>query len=412
MKINKWTSGLAAVGLVILAPGARAQDTNAPAAASTNAPASAPAPIPLATALTATTISGYVDTSMVWNPGTGNANPAPYLFNAGKQDGFNIDSADVKIARAPDSTPWGAGYTLEVMYGPDGAAIAGDVPLRQAYVELMAPVGNGIDFEVGQFDNIIGYEANDDYKNPNWTRSYGYTLEPTSHTGVEGTYKFTDEVSWELGVVNSITSTGNARNTSGAGGATIESKKAIISLLSLTAPTNWGSIGGSALYFGFDFGPGNASEIGGTHHVDKDHLYIGATINTPVTGLTLGLAWDTVNNSDAGASGIEGYASSLALYSSYKVPSTKITLNGRAEYVHGSAFDSFFAEAAVPKEEEAKVFALTGTLQYDLWANVISRLEARWDTSADGSPHFGGTIPGLATKNNDVVLAANLIYKF
>ena len=40
--------------------------------------------------------------------------------------------------------------------------------------------------------------------------------------------------------------------------------------------------------------------------------------------------------------------------------------------------------------QEAKVLALTGTVQYDLWANVISRLEVRWDTSADGSPHFGG----------------------
>ena len=40
------------------------------------------------TALSATTISGYVDTSAVWNPGTGNANPAPYAFNGGKQDGF------------------------------------------------------------------------------------------------------------------------------------------------------------------------------------------------------------------------------------------------------------------------------------------------------------------------------------
>ena len=40
------------------------------------------------TALSATTISGYVDTSAVWNPGTGNANPAPYSFNAGNRTDF------------------------------------------------------------------------------------------------------------------------------------------------------------------------------------------------------------------------------------------------------------------------------------------------------------------------------------
>src|ERR1700678_2997050 len=105
MKIEKWTLGLAAIGLVSLSPALVAQTTNA----------TPPAPIiPLQTALTATTISGYVDTSAVWNPGTGNANPAPYAFNAGKQDGFNVNAVDVKIAKAEDETPWAAGYVVEL----------------------------------------------------------------------------------------------------------------------------------------------------------------------------------------------------------------------------------------------------------------------------------------------------------
>jgi hypothetical protein len=87
MKIEKWTLGLAAIGLVTLAPTLQAQTL-------------APQLVPVQTALTATTLSGYVDTSAVWNPGTGNKNPAPYAFNAGKQDGFNIDALDIKIAKA------------------------------------------------------------------------------------------------------------------------------------------------------------------------------------------------------------------------------------------------------------------------------------------------------------------------
>src|ERR1700690_602570 len=98
MKIEKWTLGLAAIGLVSLTPALLAQTTNAPAPA--------PQIIPLGTALSATTISGYVDTSAVWNPGTGNDHPAPYAFNAGKQDGFNVDAMDVRIAKAEDETPW------------------------------------------------------------------------------------------------------------------------------------------------------------------------------------------------------------------------------------------------------------------------------------------------------------------
>jgi hypothetical protein len=95
MKLNKWTIGLAALGLVSLSPGVRAQSTTAPA----------PAAIPLTTALSATVISGYVDTSAIWVPGTGDAHPAPVEFNTPqKQDGFNLDAADVKIARAPDTS--------------------------------------------------------------------------------------------------------------------------------------------------------------------------------------------------------------------------------------------------------------------------------------------------------------------
>ena len=210
MKLNKWTIGLAALGLVSLAPGVWAQTTNAPAPA-------APAPIPLTTALSATTISGYVDTSMVWNPGTGNAKTAPYAFNAGKQDGFNLDSALIQIQRSPDTSKWAAGYTLSLQAGSD--VVTKDA-IRQAYVELMVPVGNGIDLEIGQWDNIIGYESNDDYKNPNWSRSYGYSIEPTTHTGVLGTYKFSDAISLQLGVANSLDTLGiNGRNTSATGGA-------------------------------------------------------------------------------------------------------------------------------------------------------------------------------------------------
>ena len=61
----------------------------------------------------------------------------------------------------------------------------------------------------------------------------------------------------------------------------------------------------------------------------------------------------------------------------------------------------------------ARVLALTGTLQYDLWENVISRLEVRWDHSASGNKLFGANDAfGNPTKKNDVMIAANLIYKF
>jgi hypothetical protein len=428
MKINKWTLGLAAVGLVSLTPGLLAADAG-------------PAPVPVTTALSATTISGYVDTSAVWNPGTGNANPAPYAFNAGKQDGFNLNSVDVKIAKPLDEGKLSAGYTLELMYGPDAAgvsgALGGSAPIRQAYVEMRANVGNGLDFKAGAWDSPLGFESTDTYKNPNWSESYGKTIEPTEEVGVLASYKFSDCFSGEVGVANNISTPNplgiNTRNISGAGGSAIESKKAIVSLLTLTAPDSWGALKGSALYAGLDYGPGSAvshSAVGlpgtpapNSHVVDKTQIYVGATIMTPVKGLTFGAAWDSINNSDLGRAvafpTVEGYAATMAGYVSYKM-TDKLTINGRGEYAYGSAFDYLDplyvneVKAGVkPTLEEAKILAATVTLQYDLWDNVISRLEARWDTSADGSPHFGANNGlGNPTKNNELMLAANVIYKF
>jgi hypothetical protein len=402
MKMNKWTLGLAALGLVSLTPGLRAADA-------------APTPVPV-TALSATTISGYVDTSAVWNPGTGNANPAPYAFNGpGKQDGFNLNMVDVKLAKPLEEGQWSAGYTAELMYGPDAAGVGSVYPnIRQAYVTMRMPVGNGLDWQLGQWDNLLGYESTDSYKDPNFTRSYGYSIEPTEHVGLLASYKFCDAVSLQAGVANTIT-TGFNRNLSGTPvfgvPSTIESKKGIVSLLTLTAPDSWGSFKGSSLAVGFDYGPGMAysQKTLGAHIVDKEHLYVGATIMTPVTGLSLGAAWDSVNHDDLGGFGsVEGYAATFAGYVSYKV-SDKATLNARAEYAYGSAFDNLVAPS---NAQEAKIFAVTGTFQYDLWANVISRLELRWDTSADGSPMFGGTVPGVPTARNAVTVAANVIYKF
>jgi Putative beta-barrel porin-2, OmpL-like. bbp2 len=423
-KIDRWTLGLAAVGLVTLSPALVAQTTNA-----------VPQIIPLQTALSATTISGYVDTSAVWNPGTGNANPAPFAFNKGKQDGFNLDAMDVKIAKVEDESPWAAGYVLELSYGPDAQAIDGGAyPIRQGYVEMKMPIGNGLDWQLGRWDNLLGYESSDSYKNPNWTRSYAYTAEPTEHTGLLATYKFCDAFTLEAGVADTVTTTGftvNDRVTT-FGTTPIESKKGFVSLATLTAPDSFGAFKGSALYAGFDDGQGAA-----THN--REEVYVGATINTPIKDLTFGVAWDGIFHNDVtswftGADTDEGYFQAIGGYVSYKL-TEKLTINGRVEYADGPTLGAWAnlanGEASFDNEVQGfgylpskldKVFAITGTLQYDLWANVISRLEVRWDHAANGADAFGGTgTPGETesgfptgepTKKNDVMVAANVIYKF
>jgi hypothetical protein len=405
MKLNKWTIGLSAAGLVSLAPGLLAQSTNAPV------PASPPPPVPLLTALSATTISGFVDTSAVWNPGTGNANPAPYAFNAGRQDGFNLDDIDIKLSKPFDAGKWSAGYVAELNYGPESFGIdGGAAPIRQAYVDLEVPVGNGLELQVGRWNNIIGYEATDSDLNPNWTHSYAWSFEPTEHTGLLGLYQFAPWIGVQAGVADTLTTAGPINARTESAGPAVESKKTIVSLLTLTAPDNWGFLKGSVFYVGFDHGQG-------VYGHDQSDFYLATTLNTPVTGLTFGASYDSIDHNDiAGLDG--GYFTSVVGYAAYQI-TDKARISGRAEYARGTALSSAEVAAnstpvsAVPFGTLDKVVAFTGTFEYDLWANVMSRIEVRWDHNAGGGgPAFGGTTTGIPTKNNEVLVAANVIYKF
>src|SRR5881275_839376 len=153
MKFNKWTVGLAAVGVVSLASAARAEEKIST----------------VMTALSATTLSGYVDTSAQWNFGTGNERLPDYKFGgSSKADGFNLDVVQVRIDKPLDEQDWAAGYRVDLWAGPDanvlgtqsvfgngGFAGQSDFAIRQAYVSLRMPVGNGIDWKLGVFDSIL-----------------------------------------------------------------------------------------------------------------------------------------------------------------------------------------------------------------------------------------------------------------
>lgn len=392
MKFNKWTLGLAALGAVSLASVAQAEEQM-------NA---------VQTALSSTTISGYVDTSMQWNPGTGNENLPGYAFGGtSKADGFNLNVVQLTISKALDETEWAAGYRADLWFGPDANTLntasstsfgvsGQDFAIRQAYVALRTPVGNGIDWKVGVFDSILGYETLESGNNPNMTRSYGFSVEPTTLTGLLATYRFTDSIAVSGGIADTVGPMINGR----ANPPQAESSKAYTGSVALTAPSDWGWIAGSSLYGGVLFGWDPTSF--GT----RDNYYVGATVNTPVTGLKAGISFDYVHMWDTattfsvispafGAPVNNQYA--WALYLSYQA-TEKLSLHGRAETIR---------EQGDVAGSDNEAYALTGTVQYNLWENVISRAEIRWD---HGDQPSYGSLGNL--QKNAVMVAANIIYKF
>jgi hypothetical protein len=426
MKINHWTLALAAAGVVSMGAAAQAEEATES----------------VKTLISDTTISGYVSTSATWRPGTGTAGLDLSSFgnSTAKADGFNLDVVDLTISKALDESEWAAGYTAELWFGPDiagNATIPGatSVNIQQAYVALRAPIGNGIDMKMGVFNTILGYEANNATQNPNYTRSIAWGLQPTVHTGLLASYRFSDMVAVSGGVVEGLGPAINARQSAaGVSTSGSESRKGYTFGMEITAPDSWGFLSGSSLSGQILHTPNGAANPAAVNSASATtFLHMGATLNTPVEAWKVGLSYYYRANAPTATGGLaianhnSSYASVWGLYNSYQV-TEKLKLNVRAEYATGTA-GTFIASTAanVGDDDPNQAFlGLTTTVDYSLWENVISRLEFRWDSSLTGGAAggagtdtpFGGTTGFVGANNtaadekNAFLVALNVIYKF
>lgn len=431
MKFNKWTVALAALGAVSYASAAHADEATMSA---------------VQTALSNTTISGYVSSSAnwQWSPSQGSIDYSPagnIPFQSNKANGFNLDVVKLSISKPQDESEWAAGYQVDLLFGPDAVGYNpasneasgqfgtepsdseyGSFAIQQAYVALRTPIGNGIDWKVGVFNTVVGYESFDAGSNPNYTRSWGYAVEPTEHTGILASYMINDMFSVSAGVANTLNAGINTRNTYTTGNNVNNDvwHKTVLGSATFTAPSDWGWAAGSTFYAGFVWGfansngndptPGSASMAG-----NQANYYAGATLNSPWKDVTFGAAFDYVQNLGGGAGSNGNVHNNVNVWGLYNTirATDKLSFNSRGEFwgidqKGGAGYDNGIS--------------LTETVQYDLWANVISRLEFRYDhvlRSASGSYYLPtGTELGYYNGENyntdrtSYGLYANIIYKF
>jgi hypothetical protein len=415
MGTNRCTLTLAGTGIFIFICAARAEEK----------------PSPVMAALSSTTISGYASASGWWIPGTGNANLPTFAYGgAAKADGFNLDVVKLSIERPLDEYPFSAGFKFDALFGPDANALGttstgfdfatSDFAIKQAYVAVGVPVGNGINFRLGVWDAIIGYETFDAGNNAHYTRSYGYTIEPTTHTGLLGTWQVNEVVSVAAGVANTFGPTIGDR-AHPPFGPKAESYKTYMGSIILTAPRSTGFFQGSTVAAGVINGYNSGTGV------DQTSYYLGGAIATPLRGLKIGASFDYVDVHRQDLTGDQNFfAGAYAVYLSFQA-TEKLSFHARGEYANNDVpgvLTPLDANRAGTDFDNSgsKVLALTGTIQYDLWKNVLSRLEVRWDHAADGSRPYGGTAeldqpaPGTFTgggnKANSFLVAANLVYKF
>jgi hypothetical protein len=411
MKFNKWTVALAAAGLVSIGHNAQAEEG-------------------YISALSKTTLSGFVDTSFALSEKSSNdklLGRVPYQ-NGDKMNGFSLNVVQLSLESPLDESDWAAGYKVDLLFGPDadaydasGSSFGG---IRQAYVNTRIPVGNGIDLKLGVFDAIVGYEGFSNKDNPNHTRNMAYNLQPFNHTGALASYQINESLAVQFGVADTGTNSINARTADNQTGS--DGDSSYMASISYTAGEGFGALEGATLYGAYMTWPN--SGVGD----ETTNLYIGSTLPTPIDGLALGAAYDHVENADfVNDSGND--ADVFALYASYQA-TDKLSLHGRIEYLDGDHgvlwnakedYHHFEPEVkadpannvtAKPevseirqREVDSEMISYTLTAQYDPWENVLTRAEIRYDDLQEGDSAGGDDFDG---DDSIVTFSLNAVYSF
>ena len=331
MKAKKWTMSLAAIGVAILTSTVQAEQNKT------------------LTAMSSTVISGSVEASYNGSFGSGN--------KLG-ENGFAANGASLTISSPLGSDDYSASFNVELLLGQRAADFSGeggDFHIKNANINLNLPYGNGVNLTVGLFDTILGYEVEASGSNPNVNRSYGYDLEPFTHTGLLASSSLTDNISVSLGVANAFDSTSGLHNED-------TSDLALLGGISATAPDSLGFLSGSTVYAGYTQGAGEKEDT---------LFYVGASIASPIKGVSFGVAYDNRGYAtpsgdtlvDAGDTNNE--ADAVALYAVWDTTDST-SLGLRYDTLDGTDGDS--------------TSMCTVTLSYSVWENVLTRLELNNET--------------------------------
>jgi len=392
-------------------------------------------------------LSGYADAGYSLNTdSSANAmgrtvNNVRFGGDTNTRGGFNLNAFKLALEKPlGDKNDFNAGFRADLMFGQDAAYFAGrgnnqsdpttqtnngnSLFVEQAYVDFRAPVGNGIDFKVGRFVALAGYEVIERPANLNIT--YGNLFQnaiPLYHQGVEASYKFNDTVNIAGAVVNGWN---NARPSlpSNLGSTTSnQNNYGIIGQINVNAPGGNANIT-STTYVGVN---GDGNSLSNATNINNNTNFV-----EDVWGnWKPKFANDKLLIGFNGDYGYQGYDISAtqsatevwygaALYTKYQF--TKIfSLAQRADWIHnadgakwgnGNDFGGVVSTvgAGIPSSSNNDVYSYTLTSSFDVWENMLLRAEYRIDWGNDW---------GVVSKNANTSLSgashlftAEVVYSF
>ncbi|MEM6884344.1 MAG: outer membrane beta-barrel protein [Verrucomicrobiota bacterium] len=340
-------------------------------------------------------LSGYVDVGYIYNFSGNTPNTQGYAADGGVKGDFSVNQVKLVLEKplSGNRDELEAGFRVDLMtgedaggfgFGPGGAANSNSIYLQQAYVEMNIPYGNGLNLIIGQFNSMLGLEADERVDNINITQGFNAAPDPGPAAGVLATYAFTEQLSIAGGIIN------GAGASTNLGINTDEDGYALTGALALSNQT-----GNAETQLAFHWAPWGDAGVGA-----------GQTQNEHLLGINWIGTWAPQTFDDKLFLGYnaslwlgENYAgnNSTALlttswYAKYQW-TDRFSTAGRFEYTHNNDGQITGLTTTGGSDD---VYGWTGTLGFQLFEELLIRTEYRidWgnDVTSNPSDEFGHTL--------------------
>ncbi|PTX99806.1 hypothetical protein DB346_18510 [Verrucomicrobia bacterium LW23] len=356
-------------------------------------------------------MSGYVQASYTQQFASEGEESLGTTENAFRNDfdtnDFNINAIKLVIERplGEDRTVWDAGFHTDIWFGEDASMFSaadpavtpgGDLFLHQAYVNLLVPVGRGVEVRMGKMVSLLGYEGEERPDNMNY--SYGLLnvlFYNGISTGLLGRYRFTESFEITLGTFNSWESSDGGIFAPG-----LPSNPGVTGQALLCTKD-----GETSLAWNFAWAPdGGPVAASPAFRENASTLVVemcGEWKPQCVPDKRLTLAFDLgAGYADSGTDSLLGAAAQdssswwgVALFARYDL-TPRLSVRTRCEYAHSDDGGKFIG-AAVPGNNadlptgSIDLWSGTVTGAYNLYDNVLLRVEYRCDHSQDDAINGG-----------------------
>ncbi len=324
----------------------------------------------------------------------GSGNPGQ-LFKNPNANTFQVDQIWLTVDKAPTDESRG-GFHAEFATGASSVNQGstnnntGTPYLYSGYVSYLAPVGNGVQVDLGRLGTVLGAEVVQTNGNFFITQGAVFGLQPVTYNGVTLTTQITDEIGFHVGVVNDVYS------DTGLSG---DNDKAYVGQISYSGDAFGLNVGGI-------IGDADVSECGITPaalqasncQVSLVDVVLSAD-PTDNLSLWVNYDWKHTNGEDTVSSNTHGIsgAGRFAI-------SDDMGIATRIEYL------TYDADGL---GEDLEYMTVTGTVDRTLAEGLVGRFELRYDNVLEGQGvRISDGRGGNEYKDDALVALVQMYYEF